>query len=514
MSRINSQELFQLIKSLSQSEKRYFKLFASRHALKGENKYAALFDAIASQDEYNEEDILREEKRFGKKQLPDLKNYLYKLIMRSLLNYHSEISVHASIKNMTRQIEILLGKGLYSQCGKLVVKARELARKHQNNRDLLEIIFWEKRWLDGVSYAEKTSKDINRLHKEEDELLGKIRNINKSWSLYSNMILYNVKEGHPRSPEEIKMIARLRNNLFLKRKTNSILYEEKNYYFFAQELYYFAKQDWKNVYRWGKRHLAMLECELPIVQEKLNSYIGLLDNLILACIHLKKQEEAHAHIKKIHLLSSRSVYSQVRIFVRGHLLELILHSVSADPRKGLAIIPYIEDGFARFKNKINKEHQTLLYYHAFHICFLSKEYSRALEWLNKILQDNKISSREDIHCIARILNLILHFEIGNMEMLPYVIKSSERFLSKRNRLYSLEKLMLKFFRKISKTDDEKKQKEYFLLLKKDIASAADEPAIKTAYEYFNFMSWIKNKIENKSFAGAVREKAKASHTLQ
>ena len=74
-------------------------------------------------------------------------------------------------------------------------------------------------------------------------------------------------------------------------------------------------------------------------------------------------------------------------------------------------------------------------------------------------------------------------------------------------LYDLEKRMLKFFGKMSRTDDANKQKEYFLELKKDITVSANEPAVKTAYEYFDFVSWMESKIENRPFAEVVREKS-------
>jgi len=41
-----STELFDLIRSLSQSEKRYFKVYASKHVIGKENNYVRLFEAI------------------------------------------------------------------------------------------------------------------------------------------------------------------------------------------------------------------------------------------------------------------------------------------------------------------------------------------------------------------------------------------------------------------------------------------------------------------------------------
>ena len=62
MSSKNSDQLFQLIQSLSKGEKRHFKLFATRHK-GGENaKFLKLFDMINAQKEYSEDKILSKEK--------------------------------------------------------------------------------------------------------------------------------------------------------------------------------------------------------------------------------------------------------------------------------------------------------------------------------------------------------------------------------------------------------------------------------------------------------------------
>mgnify|MGYP000023314336 CR=1 FL=1 len=56
-----SNELFQLIKSLTKSEKRYFKLSSSLQS--GEKNYMKLFDIIEIQDEYDEPAIKQKFKK-------------------------------------------------------------------------------------------------------------------------------------------------------------------------------------------------------------------------------------------------------------------------------------------------------------------------------------------------------------------------------------------------------------------------------------------------------------------
>ena len=50
-----SKNLFNLIKTLTKSEKRYFKIEASKHGGDKKNHYVKLFDAIEAMNEYDEE---------------------------------------------------------------------------------------------------------------------------------------------------------------------------------------------------------------------------------------------------------------------------------------------------------------------------------------------------------------------------------------------------------------------------------------------------------------------------
>ena len=77
-----STELFDLVKSLTKSEKRFFKLSSSLQT--GEKNYLKIFDAIDKQGAYDEA-ALKEyfsDETFVK-HFPSEKNHLYKLILKS-----------------------------------------------------------------------------------------------------------------------------------------------------------------------------------------------------------------------------------------------------------------------------------------------------------------------------------------------------------------------------------------------------------------------------------------------
>ena len=83
MAKTPSNKLFHLVKSLSGSEKRYFKLFVSAKE-NGNNKYEQLFDAIDTQAEFND-DALRltiyGDEPIETRKFSELKAYLYDLIL-------------------------------------------------------------------------------------------------------------------------------------------------------------------------------------------------------------------------------------------------------------------------------------------------------------------------------------------------------------------------------------------------------------------------------------------------
>ncbi|MBA3972141.1 MAG: hypothetical protein H0X46_08355, partial [Bacteroidetes bacterium] len=119
MSNKASDNLFQLIKSLSKSEKRYFSIYASRHTLGEKNNYVILFSAIDKQTEYDEGAILNQFKKepFINK-FSITKARLYDVILDSMSAFHSSSSIDAQLKRDLHCAEILYKKTLYEQCAK------------------------------------------------------------------------------------------------------------------------------------------------------------------------------------------------------------------------------------------------------------------------------------------------------------------------------------------------------------------------------------------------------------
>lgn len=72
-------------------------------------------------------------------------------------------------------------------------------------------------------------------------------------------------------------------------------------------------------------------------------------------------------------------------------------------------------------------------------------------------------------------------------------------------------LLLDFFRNAEKPISREKSKKQFIELKEKILPCSMNSSEKQIFDFFDFISWIDSKIQNRSFAEVVKEKAESGN---
>jgi hypothetical protein len=126
---------------------------------------------------------------------------------------------------------------------------------------------------------------------------------------------------------------------------------------------------------------------------------------------------------------------------------------------------------------------------------LIKDFQKALISVNALIAHPFISKRADYESYLKILNLIIHFELGNYALLRYLIISAYRFLYKRNKLYRLEMVILEFIRKLPQVKNEDDLSFNFMKFRQQLSELRSDNYEKNAFEYFDFLAWIDEKIK-------------------
>ena len=121
-----------------------------------------------------------------------------------------------------------------------------------------------------------------------------------------------------------------------------------------------------------------------------------------------------------------------------------------------------------------------------------------------MLNDNEKKLRQDIYSFSRIFNLIIHYELGNYDFVEYEVKSTSRFLGKKEKDYQIEKVFIKYIKKLSKEESNIGKKEIFEEFYKEIDELLNLPNEQVILEYFNIKAWVYSKIKRVNFTEAIQ----------
>lgn len=505
---IASDELHRLIKSLSQSEKRFFKIYSSRHIIGDANDYVLLFDAIASQKTYNEQQLKEKFKnRSFIKRFAAVKNYLYQLIIKSMRSFHTTSTIDIELKEMLIDINFLYQKGLYKQCEKLYRKAEKLATETDKKTRLLEILEWKAKLMQ-IRNEESVMKNFHKsVFEEESRILESIR---QSLQLKSEVLeVFSIirKKGFARSEEDLELMREVITK-YKKLSYDTLSFNDRYYLNYIHTVYYTSSGDNKKSFIYTKKNIDLLE-SIPakLREEEFERYLITLNNLVVNYIHLQKINETGPYIKKIRSLATHNIRENILLWATSYKLVLGVSIRSANYEQAERIANEVIAGIDFYFDKIPATDIVTFRYNIAIIYFANNKHSKAIKALNEIINDNDPSLRDDIQSFARIMRLIIFWEKGEQEMLPYAAVSAYRFLYKRKRLYKFENLVLQFIReKLPYIDTGIKQSEAFSELRNKLENVFKDPLEKKVLDYFDFITWIESKVDKKEFSLLAKEK--------
>jgi hypothetical protein len=516
MPRKPTDDLFLLIRSFSKSEKRYFKLFTSRSGGENEKKFIALFDYLDKQSEYNEAALLAKLKTIKPSQLSNLKAHLYKQLLLSLKLCNSYENTDVMIRAQLDYAVLLYDKCLFSQCVKIVDKAKKMAVKYDRSLLLLNILELEKLVIT-KTIALHNEKRVQTNVNETEAVSHSIENINTFSNLSLKLNSLYTKIGFIRNKADLKKVQQLfKSSLPAFVNEEQLSVQERLYLYYSYVGYYFFIQDIENGYLFARQWVALFDAHPDMIIPKLEMYIKGINNLMVAQFKMLRFAEFNETNKKLTQIRSSSGLSdniQLILFKYAYVHEINRYFMLGDFTAGVAMVPSIVDDLDKFLPKLDKHYVLIFYYKIACLYFGNENFKEAIQWLNKITNSRDIDLREDIHSFSRILSLICHFELGHRDLVDYYITSTYRFLSKKGNLHQFQKIILSFLKRLR---DEIKPNDLikgFAGLKEQLLPLAANPYEKRAFIYFDIISWLESKIEQKPVQEIIKGKALLKMTM-
>jgi hypothetical protein len=202
------------------------------------------------------------------------------------------------------------------------------------------------------------------------------------------------------------------------------------------------KSEWMASYR---HQMAVFELfqQFPQMQDNhKHLYITINANLLAACHLNQRYHEMPDILSFVKAVVPQTKLQSVEIEQNVRYYRL-LYAINTNHWEE---VPEILAGISKFLEKdghlINKARWLAMRYNVAISFFLLGENKSALNAVNAILNDERSSNRLDILQAARLLLALLHYELGNLDLLEYLLRSARRQLKAEHALHAFEEGLL------------------------------------------------------------------------
>ena len=512
MTKLQKDNLFQLIKSLSKSEKRQFKLYVGRLGVNADSKFLNLFNLLEKSSQYDETVIL-ENGGIKKQQLANVKAHLYKQILISLKLSPSHQNARSQIREQLDFASILYHKGLYKQSLKILDKAKEFAINNEEKNLAYEVVELEK-----VIESQYITRSINTRANELTIQAKELSALNVISSKLSNLSLqlYSIilRSGYVKNEEENKQIKEYFYKRLPKFDMKAIGFREKLWLYKAHLWYSFLTQDFLNCYKYASKWVELFY-EYPLMINSHPVFFLKGNNYLLESLFFIRRKDRFKTtldgFKKIIQSDSFPKDNNIEAlqFLYVNLHNINLYFTNGNFEEGLSIIPQIDSQLTLFKNRIDEHHVLTFYYKFACMYFGSGKNDECIFYLDKIISNKSLSMRQDLLCFSRILNLFAHYEAGYDYHIEALLKSTYKFLIKMNDLHEVQKEMIKFIKNLQHIYPQDIKKA-FVELHSKLKMYENDVYEGRAFLYLDIISWLESNIENKPIGEIIKNKYSAN----
>ncbi len=496
--------LHELIHSMTQGEKRHFSIYSKRHVVGERNTYSILFDAISKQAVYDEKKLLR--KFAGQKMTNNFsaaKHQLYQLILEGLRSFHAGKSVDSELRGLLEKVEVLFNKGLIKQCSKLLQKARKTAVEYERYISLLEVILWERRVHSKSMYSDL--KAFHALHDEEREALEKIDNAGAMLNLYVSSFTQLVHAGRSRSEEATIAFKALLEDPLLADESKALSYPAKVFYHSVHANYNDSIGNDVVNNKHQQRLIELVEEHPQLLRSDFSRYITFVDNFCISGIRLGRYEECLKKLDRLHAIHQKHKAQQTPAIAARVFSTIAMHRLCAYYRQGkfeegLKVVPEVEANWETYHRLVLRQRRHDLMFDLFYTYFGCGQFQQALHWLNACMNDKDITIRAAEASLLRLLEIVVHYELGNTDLVSFLVRNTYRFLLNKGQLFDSEALFLKYIRtRLPKVFDRKDLMQVLTDLRNELMQLQENPYEQQFLDPFDMIGWLNSKIEGRRF---------------
>lgn len=237
--------------------------------------------------------------------------------------------------------------------------------------------------------------------------------------------------------------------------------------------------------------VLMEQLDIRKINRVLN-YAAAIFNICNLTLSDRDIERSEFWINKLRQIETINEAERLYIESLAIYLEFYLHAIR-DPEFNEMMVVGIEEFLLRDHPVPNLFCDTQL--------LLLNYYMRYDQWQQALVKSNLILNGDYRHSQVlyyvhvRLMNILVHYKLGHLMLLPSLIRSAYRYMRKLNLQYSVENMILKFFNKLLSRSGSAEIREQFAELYTDLETLfADKGERKVMDIYFDYHAWLKKEL--------------------
>ena len=247
--------------------------------------------------------------------------------------------------------------------------------------------------------------------------------------------------GSPKKPQDVALYKTLMMSPLLENETLPQNYRTKIIYHGLRSILYAMQDEPMAAYVEGKTLIELIESNFELSLKQPNSYIYVLNNFIINCFTLKKYEDCQQHIAILKSLPNRSfLYEtplyQALIFDITTNNELEIWILLGQFEKGIEARITITACLDRYKHLI-EDYGMIHIYYLLAVCHFALGLHQDAQQLLQTIFNYYPKARTSALIEAKILNLLVLFELQEDKLLTHYLTATYRYLSKLKNLKNL-----------------------------------------------------------------------------
>lgn len=494
-----SELLFDLIRSLTQSEKRFFKIYASRHTIGEQNNYVKLFECFDKKSSSDEKKLLRRIKKEGHSNyLPAEKNYLYNMILECLDIYHKDSSVERQISKLINIARVLSEKKLDDQSNKIIEKAKTLSEEHERFENFIPIFSLQKNI--GFNQDRMTATELETNYQNIFLSINRLKVKMDYQKLFDSLLVQRRSAGPIRNAEELDAIREKYATAFSQPPLHAQSLDAQVYFLLARVEYTRITRDIEEGRKCSKELFALFEANKKRIDHYIQPYAYLLNVFIVQRLYSSRKEadDALSRLRTIAQRVGPKVYTNE---VRVKIWEIYYTCVTdigisfRDYEYALSHMDTIKSDLEEYERHMTPSFKLVLWSNIACVYFGAGNYKQALKWSHEVVNESP-GFREDIFYITRVLYVLIHLELGNQFILPSLLQSLYRYVYKKKRVYKFENIFFNYLRLFLRAETKKEQRKLLKEFREELIPLQDNVFENLIFGDIDLVGWINRKLKN------------------